>query len=209
MSDRQLNTITPEILLRAYAAGIFPMAESATSQAELRWYDPPIRAVIPLDERFHIPHRLQRTLRKQPYRMTTDTCFEQVMRACAAPRPDHPDTWINEEIIGLYTTLHRGGYAHSIEAWLGDVLVGGLYGVSLGTAFFGESMFSRKTDASKIALVYLVDTLRKGGFTLLDTQFQTEHLAQFGTYEITREIYHHNLAQALQHFASWPSSSEL
>lgn len=173
------------------------MAESATSK-ELHWFDPPIRAVIPLDERFHVPQRLKRTIRQRPYSIKRNTDFRAVMLACAAPRPDHPDTWINEEIITLYTQLHDMGYAHSIEAWDKDELVGGLYGVELGSAFFGESMFSRKTDSSKIALVYLVALLRQANFTLLDTQFQTEHLARFGTVEVTRTHYHRLLAQALE-----------
>lgn len=174
------------------------MAESATSTSELRWYDPPIRAIIPLDKRFHVPHRLQRTIRQQPYTITLNKAFEDVMRACAEPRPKHPETWINAEIIRLYTDLHRRGYAHSIELWDGKELIGGIYGVALGRAFFGESMFSRRRNASKIALVHLVASLRQSGFTLLDTQFQTEHLAQFGTYEITRAEYHHLLSEALQ-----------
>ncbi len=181
------------------------MAESATSK-ELHWFDPPVRAIIPLDEQFHVPRRLKRTLRQQPFTMKLDTAFEDVMRACAAPRPDHPETWINAEIISLYSALHKRGHAHSIEAWDDDELVGGLYGVSLGSAFFGESMFSRKTDASKIALVYLVAVMRQAGFTLLDTQFQTEHLARFGTMEITRANYHHLLAEALRLNASLPQA---
>jgi leucyl/phenylalanyl-tRNA--protein transferase len=196
VSNRSTFTLTPDLLLRAYAAGIFPMAESAAAK-DLRWFDPPIRGIIPLDEHFHVPRRLKRTLRQRPFAITLDTAFEATMRACAAPRPDHPDTWINDEIIRLYAELHRMGHAHSIEAWKDGDLVGGLYGVSLGNAFFGESMFSRETDASKIALVYLVALLRHGGFTLLDTQFQTDHLARFGTLEITRANYHHLLADAL------------
>lgn len=173
------------------------MADSATSK-ELRWFDPPVRAIIPLDNRFHVSGRLKRTIKRRPFTIKLDTYFEDVMRACASPRPGHPETWINDEIIRLYTELHRFGHAHSIEAWDNDKLVGGLYGVSLGTAFCGESMFSRATDASKIALVYLVTLMRQCGFTLLDTQFQTDHLARFGTVEITRDAYHHLLADALQ-----------
>lgn len=209
MSNRSSFILTPEILLRAYAAGIFPMAESATSK-ELRWFDPPIRAIIPLDEHFHVPQRLKRTIRQRPFEIRLNTAFEATMRACAEPRADHPDTWINDEIIKLYTQLHKMGYAHSIEAWEGNRLAGGLYGVNLGSAFFGESMFSRKTDASKIALVHLVALLRHCGFTLLDTQFQTEHLARFGTFEITRANYHHMLAEAVKRDATlaepkdWP-----
>jgi leucyl/phenylalanyl-tRNA--protein transferase len=196
MSNRSLPLLTPDILLRAYAAGIFPMAESAES-TELLWFDPPIRAIIPLDDEFHISKRLKRTLRQRPYTIKLDTAFNQVMRACAAAAPGRPKTWINREILSLYTTLHWRGHAHSIEVWDGNELVGGLYGVSLGGAFFGESMFSRKRDASKIALVYLVTLLRHCGFTLLDTQFQTEHLTQFGTHEITRVNYQHLLAAAV------------
>lgn len=197
MSNRTSYKLTPAILLRAYAAGIFPMANNAASK-ELRWFDPPIRAIIPLDEHFHIPRRLKRTIRHRPFTIKFDASFRDVMLACAAPRPDHPETWINNEIVRLYTELHHMGHAHSIEAWQDNQLVGGLYGVSLGTAFFGESMFSRVTDASKIALVYLVALMRYCGLTLLDTQFQTDHLARFGTFEITRDHYHHLLTVALQ-----------
>lgn len=196
MSNRSHPHLTPDILLRAYAMGIFPMAESAQSN-ELQWFDPPIRAVIPLDDHFHIPKRLKRTLRQAPYRVTLNKAFSDVIRACAASAQGRETTWINDQITHLYTTLHWRKHAHSIEVWGGKELVGGLYGVSLGAAFFGESMFSRKTDASKIALVYLVTLLRQRGFTLLDTQFQTEHLTQFGTHEITRANYHHFLKIAI------------
>jgi leucyl/phenylalanyl-tRNA--protein transferase len=197
MSNRVSYSLTPEILLRAYAAGIFPMAESAEDR-ELRWFDPPIRAVIPLDDSFHVPKRLKRTIRQHPYTIKLNTNFRKVMEACAAPARGRPTTWINRTIVDLYTSLHRQGHAHSIEVWEEHELVGGLYGVSLGAAFFGESMFSRKTDASKIALIYLVALLRHYNFTLMDTQFQTEHLAQFGTFEITRANYHHLLAGAIK-----------
>lgn len=172
------------------------MAEGADSQ-ELHWYDPPVRAVIPLDGRFHVPQRLRRRLRQRPYDIRLNTAFPAVIRACAAPAPDRPTTWINDEIVALYTALHQQGSAHSVEAWENDALVGGLYGVSLGGAFFGESMFSRRTDASKISLVYLVALLRACGFVLLDTQFQTAHLSQFGTLEIPRAAYHTKLAAAI------------
>jgi leucyl/phenylalanyl-tRNA--protein transferase len=197
MSNRNGYFLTSDTLLRAYAAGIFPMAESAES-TELRWYDPPIRALIPLDESFHVPRRLMRTLRQAPYRVTVNQCFEEVMRGCAAPGEGRETTWINKDIFRLYTTLHRGGHAHSVEAWDGDKLVGGLYGVSLGRAFFGESMFSLKTDASKIALVHLVALLRHCGYQLLDTQFQTSHLVRFGTFEIARSAYQLLLAAAVR-----------
>lgn len=196
MSRRQF-ILTPDLLLRAYAAGIFPMAESAESR-ELKWFDPPIRAIIPLDHQFHVPKRLARTIRQRPYEIRLNSAFEAIMRACAAPAADRPSTWINEEIIRLYTELHKRGHAHSIEVWQDEKLVGGLYGVSLGAAFFGESMFSRAADASKIALVYLVYLLRLNNYSLLDTQFQTDHLQQFGTLEITRDHYQHLLAVALQ-----------
>lgn len=193
--------LTPDLLLHAYASGIFPMAESAFAQ-ELHWYDPPMRALIPLSlsgtERFHIPRRLRRTVRQRPYGISLNTAFTEVMRACAAPRLGHPETWINAEIISLYTTLHHRGHAHSVEIWQGEDLVGGLYGVSLGTAFFGESMFSTAANASKIALIYLVALMKQCGFTLLDTQFQTEHLQQFGTYEVPRITYLQLLDEALQ-----------
>lgn len=200
MSNRTQYRLTPDILLRAYAAGIFPMAESATAK-DLHWYDPPVRAIIPLDDRFHVSRRLKRTLRQRPFSVRLNTAFAEVMKACAAPRPGHPETWINGEIISLYSDLHKMGHAHSIECWNGDRLIGGLYGVSLGSAFFGESMFSLETDASKVALVHLVALMRHCRFTLLDTQFQTEHLARFGTLEITRANYHHLLASALEHSA--------
>jgi leucyl/phenylalanyl-tRNA---protein transferase len=196
MSSRNLH-LTPDVLLKAYAAGIFPMAENALSR-HLRWFDPPLRAIIPLDCRFHVPRRLRRTVRQRPYTIRLNTAFGEVIRACAAPGEGRMTTWINREIIGLYSTLHHRGHAHSVEAWRGHELVGGLYGVSLGSAFFGESMFSHATDASKINLIYLVAVLRECGFTLLDTQFQTDHLAQFGTLEITRANYHHLLAAAME-----------
>lgn len=195
MSTRNLH-LTPGILLQAYAAGIFPMAESANAH-DLHWFDPPLRAIIPLDDRFHVPRRLRRTLRQHSFSIRLNTAFGDVIRACAAPGPGRPITWINNEIIRLYTTLHHRGFAHSVEVWNRFELVGGLYGVSLGRAFFGESMFSRKPETSKIALVYLTALLKACGFTLLDTQFQTEHLAQFGTLEITRAHYHHLLSKAI------------
>jgi leucyl/phenylalanyl-tRNA--protein transferase len=196
MSNRTTYLLTPDLLLQAYAAGIFPMAESASSY-ELRWFDPPIRAIIPLDEKFHVPGRLTRIIRQRPYEITLDKTFERVIRVCAEARQDRPTTWINRTIVDLYTRLHKREHAHSVEAWENGELIGGLYGVSLGSAFFGESMFSRKQNASKIVLVYLVALLRHCGFTLLDTQFQTEHLAQFGTFEVTRVNYHHLLAEAV------------
>jgi leucyl/phenylalanyl-tRNA--protein transferase len=196
-----MTRITPQLLLRAYAAGLFPMAESADS-TELHWFDPPRRGVLPLDG-MHVPRRLARTVKAGRFRVTADDAFAAVIAACAAPAPDRPNTWINDEIVALYTTLHRGGFAHSIECWDGDTLVGGLYGVSLGGAFFGESMFSRATDASKVALIHLVARLRAAGFVLLDTQFVTDHLARFGTIEIDRADYRRQLGTALALRPDW------
>ena len=188
-------TLTPDLLLQAYAAGIFPMAESA-EDPELFWVDPQRRGIIPLDA-FHVPRRLRRTLRNGGFEIRCDTAFPAVMRGCAAATSERPQTWINDEIIELYTALFRRGAAHSVEAWLDGTLVGGLYGVHIGAVFFGESMFSRVTDASKVALVHLVARLRRGGFMLLDTQFTTAHLERFGAVEIPRREYHARLKAAL------------
>jgi len=182
-----MSEITSEVLLRAYAYGVFPMAEGRASE-ELFWIDPELRGVLPLDE-FHLPRRLKKTVRQQPFDVRVDTAFTQVMEACAATRDGRDGTWINDQILSLYTELHEKGFAHSVECWQGKELVGGLYGVSLGAAFFGESMFSLRRDASKVALVYLVARLKHGGFRLLDTQFVTSHLAQFGVIEIPRSDY--------------------
>lgn len=197
--------LTPALLLRAYAEGIFPMAETREDTA-LYWVSPEKRGVIPLDG-FHVPRRMVRVVRSDHFTVTRDLAFVDVMRACAAPRPGHPQSWINEEIIRLYTALHVGGHAHSVECWQGGELAGGLYGVHLGAAFFGESMFSRQTDASKVALVHLVATLKQGGFMLLDTQFLTPHLARFGAVEITRESYLEDLRTAIAASGYWPASS--
>jgi leucyl/phenylalanyl-tRNA--protein transferase len=188
--------LTPEILLQAYAAGIFPMAESA-EDPDLFWVDPKRRGVLPLDG-LHVPRRLKRVLRRGSFAVRCDTAFAAVVRGCAEASEMRPTTWINEEIVRLYTELFARGAAHSVECWLDGQLVGGLYGVSLGAAFFGESMFSRVTDASKVALVHLVARLRLGGYRLLDTQFVTPHLAQFGVVEISRARYHRLLARALR-----------
>jgi leucyl/phenylalanyl-tRNA---protein transferase len=187
--------ITPQLLLRAYAAGVFPMAEDAGSR-ELHWVDPDIRGVMPL-ERFHISHSLRKAVRHQPYDIRIDTAFADVIAACAQPRPERPTTWINSRILDLYTELHGLGNAHSVEAWKNGILVGGLYGLSLGAAFFGESMFSHQTNASKIALVHLVARLKAGGFMLLDAQFTNPHLEQFGIEQITRVNYKRRLAKAI------------
>lgn len=194
---RYLNppAITPEILLRAYSAGLFPMAESA-DDPEIYWVQPELRGIIPLDS-FHISRSLAKTIRRKPFDIRVNTAFSRVIALCAEPAPDRPTTWINPLILKLYRELHRMGYAHSVEAWEGDELVGGLYGVSLGSAFFGESMFSRRTDASKVCLAYLVERLRKRGFTLLDTQFTTEHLKTFGAIDVPRKAYEKMLDKAM------------
>lgn len=171
---------------------------------DIEWYSPNPRGIIPLDDRFHVPKRLARTWRHGTYRVTYDGAFAQVMRACAQPRPNQPSTWISEEFVDVYTELHRLGYAHSVETWQGDRLVGGLYGVSIGGLFAGESMFSVARDASKIALIALVEQLRRGRFVILDTQWVTEHLAQFGAYWMPRSTYLVQLQQALRAPSVWP-----
>jgi len=190
-----MTTITSQILLKAYAAGIFPMAESADDNA-LYWIDPDKRGVLPLDK-FHLPRRLARTVRSGRFKVRVDTDFEGVITACADGAPGRASTWINDRIRTLYHDLHRLGCCHTVEVCQDDRLVGGLYGVRLGSAFFGESMFSLERDASKVALVHLVARLIAGGFTLLDTQFVTDHLRQFGTIEVSREDYHDLLQRAL------------
>lgn len=195
-SNKDAFEITPHVLLRAYACGIFPMAEDANDPT-MMWIEPDMRGIIPLDD-FHVSRRMQRTMRSSHYNIRVDSNFGAVMDACAAIAPDRPSTWINNQIHELYRALFKQGYCHSVEVWDGDNLVGGLYGVSLGTAFFGESMFSRTRDTSKMALVHLVERLKAGGFTLLDTQFITDHLKQFGAIEIPRDDYKALLEQALQ-----------
>lgn len=190
-----LDRLTPQVLLRAYSMGIFPMADGPGPEA-IGWYDPPHRGILPLDT-FHVPRSLAKMARRSPLTITLDRDFEGVMRACAEPTPDRPETWINETLIALYTATHKGGHAHSVEVWDRDRLVGGLYGVSLGAAFFGESMFSRVSNASKLALVRLVDWLRACDFRLLDTQFVNPHLLQFGCLEIPRAAYRRRLEEAL------------
>lgn len=183
------------MLLDAYASGLFPMAEDR-EDPRLYWVDPDMRGVIPI-EGFHIPRRLRRTVRQDPFVVTVDHDFQAVIEACAEAAPGRRSTWINEEIVHVYTELHRLGAAHSVECRLDGELVGGLYGVSLKSAFFGESMFSRATDASKVALVHLVARLKAGGYRLLDAQFVTDHLTQFGIREIPRTAYHRLLGRAL------------
>jgi leucyl/phenylalanyl-tRNA--protein transferase len=204
-----MSELTPDILLRTYAAGIFPMAESAEDPT-LFWVDPETRGILPL-EKFRVSRGVQRKLRRGLFEVRCDTAFEEVVRACAAKTSERPTTWINEEIIRLYLGLHAMGHAHSVECWEGGELAGGLYGVCIGGAFFGESMFSRATDASKIALAHLVARLRRGGYRLLDTQFVTSHLEQFGVTEVGRGEYQAILSSALAADASFyrgPLASE-
>ncbi|MEA2754849.1 MAG: leucyl/phenylalanyl-tRNA---protein transferase [Aliidongia sp.] len=198
-----MTVLTPDLLLRAYAAGIFPMAESA-DDPEVFWVDPEWRGIIPLTD-FHIPRRLKRVIRSAVFEIRCDTAFEAVIRGCAAPAADRPRTWINDEIVHLYIDLFSRGAAHSVESWYEGELVGGLYGVSINGAFFGESMFSRVTDSSKVALVHLVARLIRGGYTLLDTQFVTEHLQRFGALEIPRAEYRRRLGVALSGTAEFQS----
>ncbi|MBY4630332.1 MULTISPECIES: leucyl/phenylalanyl-tRNA--protein transferase [Rhizobium] len=195
-SRRKSPGITPDILLRAYSIGLFPMAESA-DDPEIFWVEPEMRGVLPLD-RFHVSKSLAKTVRRHPFEIRFDHAFESVIAACAEETSGRPSTWINQTIRSLYSTLFDMGHAHTVEAWHGDELVGGLYGVSLGSAFFGESMFSRRTNASKICLVHLVDRLRERGFTLLDTQFTTEHLKTFGAIDVPKADYAALLAAAME-----------
>jgi leucyl/phenylalanyl-tRNA--protein transferase len=197
-------SLTPEILLRAYAAGIFPMAESS-DDPELFWVDPVRRGILPLDG-FHLPRRLKRTLRNERFTVTYDRDFAAIIAGCAEPTSERPQTWINAEILQVYSALHEQGFVHSVEARINDAVVGGLYGVALGGAFFGESMFSRVTDASKVALAHLIANLKRGGFRLLDTQFVTEHLQRFGAIEISRAQYRRLLAAALETKAYFPAA---
>lgn len=188
--------IQPLILLEAYSMGIFPMAESANG--EIQWHLPKRRGIIPLDDRFTVPSNLRRKYNKKPFKLTINQAFPEVINSCRELRIG--ETWINQEIIESYIGLHRLGYAHSFEAWQDEELVGGLYGIAFGKAFFGESMFSRVTDASKICLVFLVDHLRQNQFQLLDSQYLNPHLVQFGAYEITSSEYQSLLDKALEGF---------
>ncbi len=193
---------SPETLIKAYSLGVFPMADSADSR-EIKFYDPDVRALIPLvwqtgaRHEFHLPRRLARTVRQRRFTVTIDRDFPAVIDECAALGDGRSETWINRDIRQLYIALHRLGFAHSIEVWRDETLVGGLYGVSLRAAFFGESMFSRQADASKVALVHLVARLRAGGFQLLDAQFTNDHLRQFGIHEISRDQFQQRLQRAL------------
>jgi leucyl/phenylalanyl-tRNA--protein transferase len=193
--------ITPQVLLKAYTCGIFPMAESADDPA-LYWIEPQQRGIVMLDQ-VHVPRRLARSIRQGLYEIRIDTDFEGVIDGCAASRPGRRTTWINPKIRALYRDLYDKGYCHTVEAWHRGRLVGGLYGVALNGAFFGESMFSAARDASKITLVYLCARLIRGGFSLLDTQFVTEHLKQFGAIEIERAEFHPLLEKALAHEADF------
>ncbi|HEY0841155.1 MAG TPA: leucyl/phenylalanyl-tRNA--protein transferase [Vulgatibacter sp.] len=183
--------LDPELIVAAYCQGIFPMADEATGRID--WYSPDPRAIFPL-ESFHVPRSLGRTIRQGFFEVRIDTAFEEVMRACA----DREETWISEELVRAYTALHRRGLAHSVEAWHGGELAGGLYGVSLGGAFMGESMFTRITDASKVCLVALVERLRERGYVLLDSQLPTEHLGRFGQIVVPRSAYLRQLGVALR-----------
>ena len=190
-----MGGVTADLLLQAYSVGLFPMGETRDDPT-LHWIDPERRTILPLNG-FHLSRRLRRTVRAGLFEIRADNAFADVIRACASPRPGHAESWINEPIIELYSQLHRRGNAHSVECWHGQQLVGGLYGVSIGAAFFGESMFSHATDASKVALVHLVARLIKGGYMLLDCQFMTEHLRRFGALEISRAAYRKLLAKAV------------
>lgn len=203
MSSRDAASfeITPEVLLRAYACGIFPMSESADDPT-IFWVEPEQRGIIPL-EGFRVSSRLARTVRSDIFRVTVNTAFKQTIAGCAEPQAGRDDTWINGRIRDLYTELHAIGHSHSVEVWDGDDLVGGLYGVSLGRAFFGESMFHRARDASKVALVHLVARLIAGGFVLLDTQYVTEHLRTFGATEVPQKRYRGMLEEALTGIADF------
>ena len=194
MSD--LLAITPEILLRAYSVGVFPMADSAEDD-QIFWVEPEWRGVLPLDG-FHVPRSLARTIRRGTFDVRFDTDFKGVIEGCAGGGPERPKTWINQPIRELYSELFRLGHCHTVESWFDGELVGGLYGVTLGRAFFGESMFSRKTDASKVALVRLIERLRERGFILCDTQFVTAHLERFGVVALHRDDYDKVLAEALE-----------
>ncbi len=193
--------LTPDLLLYAYRRGLFPMADPDEDDA-VYWFAPDPRGILPLGG-FHVSKNLAKLVRGHRFEVTTDRAFGTVVRACAAPAPGRETTWISDEVVAAYTALHRLGFGHSVECWAEGQLVGGLYGVALGGAFFGESMFHRARDASKVALVHLVRRLRRGGFRLLDVQFVTPHLAGFGAVEVPRAGYERRLAEALAVEASW------
>ena len=197
-----MYALSPETLIKAYALGVFPMAENQDDE-RVFFVDPEKRGILPLDH-IHLPRSLKKRVRQKPYKITVNQCFDQVIDGCREITPVRTESWINPQIRQLYCALHRLGFAHSIEAWEGKNLVGGLYGVALAGAFFGESMFSRATDASKIALVHLMARLKAGGFVLLDTQFSNPHLEQFGIVEIPRQEFKTRLGEALATDALFP-----
>ncbi|MBM3571798.1 MAG: leucyl/phenylalanyl-tRNA--protein transferase [Alphaproteobacteria bacterium] len=201
-----MTQLTTKLLLQAYAIGVFPMAESR-HDSTVYFVDPEQRGIFPLDA-IHISRSLRRTIRRRPFEIRLNTDFAGVLDACAEVQPRRSDTWINPEIRRLYLELHCQGYAHSVECWSTGVLVGGLYGVALGAAFFGESMFSRATDASKVALIHLAARLSAGGFTLLDAQFVTPHLRSLGAVEIPRATYRQRLANAVALRAQLPLAAD-
>ena len=193
---------SPETIIKAYTLGVFPMAESRTA-ANIHFYEPDIRGILPLDPP-HVPRKLLKLVRQKPYHVSIDLDFKAVIEACAAPSVTRDDSWINDEIISLYCTLHKMGFAHSVEVWEEHTLIGGLYGVRLGQAFFGESMFSRRSNASKIALTHLMARLYHAGFHLIDAQFSNDHLLQFGLQEIPKELFKKKLAIALSKHSKFP-----
>ncbi len=198
--------LTPDLILKAYACGVFPMAERHDA-AEVYWIDPDFRGVLPL-EKFHVSRRLARTVRAGTFEIKVDQDFPATIKGCSKRTQKRRDTWLNAQLIHVFSELHRHGYAHSVETWREGRLVGGLYGVAMGAVFFGESMFSLEPDASKVALVALVERLKRGGFTLLDTQFVTAHLRQFGAVELPRSQYLTLLSEALSRPASFYSAGE-
>jgi len=192
---RTMTEITPELVLKAYAYGVFPMAK-ARGDTDVFWVQPKLRGVLPLDA-FHLSRSLRKRMRQGVFTVTIDTAFDAVMAGCAEATDARAETWINDRIINLFNALHKANLAHSVEVWKGEQLVGGVYGLAMGAAFFGESMFSRTTDASKVALCHLVGILKQGGFVLLDTQFITDHLKRFGAIEISQQDYLEQLSSAL------------
>jgi leucyl/phenylalanyl-tRNA--protein transferase len=205
-----VTQITPELLLKAYAFGVFPMAKSRHDQ-DVYWVQPKERGVIPLDK-FHIPRSLRKVLRRRKFEVKIDTAFGRVISGCSEYNSDREDTWINQKIVELFSNLFEAGLAHSVEVWNGEELVGGLYGLAMGAVFFGESMFTRQDNASKIALCYLVAIMKSGGYQVLDTQFINEHLMQFGAIEIAHDEYMQQLGEALTRmgrFGPIPDQSEV
>jgi leucyl/phenylalanyl-tRNA--protein transferase len=191
-----MQVLSPELLLCAYAGGLFPMANDRFDPV-IHWIEPRRRGILPLDA-LHVPRSLRKVIRQARFEIRVDSAFAQVIAACAASRPERPRTWLNDELIEMYCVLHERGFAHSVEAWADGRLAGGVYGVSLGAAFFGESMFTRRRDASKVALVELAERLRAGGYRLLDTQFVTDHLRRFGAMEVSRPAYRALLRDAIE-----------